>query len=263
MPIAELMTRETIIERYRERIALGRRTKLFASEFEDLVKDFIQRLAQARSRNQIQHICEAEIALLEEGYQRRTLAGDYIPKYRKAIEQAITDGVLRLNRNTAHSYAHRQRVTGMVEHRREHWALTYLKYDRETYEGLDIRQEKEQALGFWDLPEVNPHRYLAELEQLLRSYEKFKVRHWTTAIVGLTGLRLGELLASGLFTATEHRYLLRFEPPEESEAMAFEFITLIPAWELLGNIHKLRRRHEIQIHHAIERGRPYSCAEQI
>ena len=87
MSAHELMNRETIIERYRERIALGRRTKLFSGEFEILIADFIQQLAQVHSREQIQQLCNAEIRLLEEGYKLATLASDYIPKYRKALNR--------------------------------------------------------------------------------------------------------------------------------------------------------------------------------
>ena len=246
MPAKEYMSRRTIIEQYRERIAQGRRIKLFGDEFEELMAEFIKHLAAARSKKQIEQLCGAEIKLLEEGYKRQTLAGDYFPRYRKAIEQAIADGVIKLTRNNSHSFAHQQRVTGKVEHRQEHWSLTLFKYDKETYEQLDLRQSQPQRIPLCDWPEVQPQRYLAELEKLRQSYEDFQDRHRAIAIVGLTGLRLGELLAPGQFTITDHPYLLHFEGPEGSEMSGFDFITLVPAWELILDILNFRARWEIK-----------------
>ena len=244
MPTADLMTRETIIERFRERIALGRRTKLFSSEFEQLVTNCVQRLAQARSRNQIQNICRQEIALLEEGYPRLTLASDYIPKYRKAIEQAISDGMFRLNRNTTHSFAHRQRVTGFVEHRTEHWALTFFKYGRAVYEDLDPRSAQPDRSPSSGLPDVVLQDYLDKLQQLLRSPDKFQIRHQVVAISGLTGLRLRELFAPGNFTITDHPYLIHFEA-QTPEGDSFEVLTLMPAVDLILEILNFRASFDI------------------
>ena len=246
MLASELMTRDTIIERYRERIALGRRTKLFSGEFEALVADFIRRLAQAHSRDDIQQLCTAEIALLEEGYKQVTLASDYIPKYRKAIEQAIADGLIIPTQATAHDYTHQQRMTGIQEYRSEHWALIFFKYDREVYEELDFRQAKLNRRKLLNLKTVNPRRYLGVLDQLLHSQDKFRDRHMAVAIAGLTGRRLGEVLARGSFQLTDHPHLLHFEGQQKYERSGYDIITLIPAQELLPQIEAFRDLPEIK-----------------
>ncbi len=246
MPALESMTRDLILERYRERIALGRRIKLYSGEFDALVEDFIQQLARAHTREQIQQICADEIALLEEGYKQATLASDYIPKYRKAIEQAIADGVLKTSQDMAHHFTHWQRVTGIQEHRSEHWALTFFKYDREVYEDLDSRQAQLNRKKLLNLKAVNPHRYLAVLEKLLDSQDKFRDRHMAVAIAGLTGRRLGEVLARGSFGLTDHPYLLHFEGQQKYERSGYDIVTLIPAPALLLKIEEFRRLPEIK-----------------
>ena len=246
MPTLELMTRDTILERYRERIALGRRTKLFSAEFEVLIQSFIQRLAKASSREAIQQVCAAEIALLEEGYKRATLASDYIPKYRKAIERAIEDGVLTTSPGLSHEYTYQQRVTGISEDKCEHWALTFFKYDREVYEDLDLRQAQLNRRKLLSLQAVNPHRYLEVLNELLQSKDKFQDRHMAVAIAGLTGRRLGEVLARGAFALTNHPYLLHFEGQQKYERSGYDIVTLIPAPELLLQIEKFRTLPEIK-----------------
>ncbi len=71
-------------------------------------------------------------------------------------------------------------------------------------------------------------------------------KSWTIALIGLTGLRLGKLLAPGHFTITDHPYLLHFEGPDEDERSGFDCITLVPAWELILDLLNFRARWEIQ-----------------
>ena len=246
MTALELTTRDTILDRFRERIALGKRTKLSSEEFEALIADFIQRLTKVHTPEEIQQLCTTEIELLEEGYKQATLASDYIPKYRKAIEEAIADGTLPTSPDTTHDFTHEQRVTGIQDPRSEHWALTFFKYDKQIYEDLDLRQAQLNRSKLLNLQAVNPKPYLEMLEELLNSTDRFQDRHMAVAIAGLTGRRLGEVLARGSFGLTSHPYLLHFEGQQKSDRSGYDIITLIPAPTLLLKIEEFRDLPEIK-----------------
>jgi predicted nucleic acid-binding Zn-ribbon protein len=249
-PDAELMLnfgliREEIILSYRERIALGKRLKLYKSELDTLIQTFIECLKGLSTPDEIQTLCQAEIALLEEGYERLTLASDYIPRYRKAIEEAIAEG--RLSDGDTHQYIHRQRVTGIAETRQEHWALTFFKYSPEEYEALDQRQARVNRKRLLNLKSVDPWLYVAKLDELLHSAGKFAARHRAIAIAGLTGRRIGEVLARGAFSLTEHPFMLHFTGQQKHERDGYAILTLIPAETLLQEIEKFRAMAETRL----------------
>jgi hypothetical protein len=246
-PDAELMLnfgliREEIILSFRERIALGKRLKLYKSELDTLIQTFIERLKGLSTPDEIQTLCRNEIALLEEGYERLTLASDYIPRYRKAIEDAIAEG--RLSDVDTHQYVHRQRVTGIAETRQEHWVLTFFKYSPEEYEALDQRQARVNRKRLLNLKSVDPWLYVAKLDELLHSTGKFAARHRAIAIAGLTGRRIGEVLARGAFSLTEHPFMLHFIGQQKHERDGYAILTLIPAETLLQEIEKFRAMAE-------------------
>ncbi|MCM1982877.1 protelomerase family protein [Lyngbya confervoides] len=175
--------RAEIINKYRIRIAQGSRTKLRKAELETLIDTFVDALATVNTPDKIRDLCQTEIALLEEGYAKITLASGYIPKYRAAIEEAIAQNRLPLTPENSHTYVHQQRVTGIQETRDEHWALTYFKYSPEEYEQLDKRQAQVNRKRLLNLKTVQLDRYLAKIHELLHSQDKFAARHQTIAIV--------------------------------------------------------------------------------
>ncbi len=236
------LSRSDIITRFRDRIALGKRTRLYKEEFETLVEGFIQRLNQLDQADSIQKLCRAEIELLEEGYPQLTLASDYIPRYRKAIEAAIATGKLT---PSPHQYLHHQRLTGLPQRRTEHWALTFFKYSQDQYEQLDHRQARTNRKRLLNLQNVNPWQYLDTLDELLLASGKFAARHRTIAIVGLTGRRFGEVVARGTFSLTQHPYLLHFEGQQKSDRAGYDIITLIPAEIVLMHLERLRKMPEL------------------
>ncbi len=239
------LTRAEIVERFRERIGQGKRNKLGSNELGQLIQYFIAALQELDTQSQIKALCAAEIALLEEGYKQNTVAFDYLPKYRKAIEAAIADGTLPTTPDNSHRYLHTQRVTGIESERSEHYALTYLKYDTQTYESLDSRSQQTNRHHQLNLKFVNPQRYLEELAALLHSDHKFAARHQAIAIAGLTGRRIGEVLARGRFSLTEHPYLLKFEGHSKTDRQAYNVVTLMPAEQLLPSIEQFRGAEEI------------------
>lgn len=240
------LSREEIVCRYRERISEGKRSKLGKSDLEQLILHFIDRLKAVTERTQIQALCEEEISLLEEGYKTSTVAFDYLPKYRKALEEAIAGGAIPLNEENSHRYVHSQRVTGIEEERFEHYAMTYLKYDTATYEGLDRRNKLTNRNKQLNLKGVNPELYLERLEELLLSEDSFQARHRAIAIAGLTGRRLNEVLARGRFSLCEHPFLLRFEGHSKVEREAYDIVTLVEAARLLPYIEGFREMEEVR-----------------
>jgi hypothetical protein len=183
---------------------------------------------------------------LEEGYKTSTVAFDYLPKYRKALEIAIAEGLIPLNEENSHRYVHSQRITGIEEERFEHYALTYLKYDPATYEGLDKRNKLTNRNKQLNLKGVNPELYLERLEELLLSEESFQSRHRAIAIAGLTGRRLNEVLARGRFSLSEHPFLLRFDGHSKVEREVYDIVTLVEAKRLLPYIESFREMEEVR-----------------
>ena len=59
------LTRDEIIARYRDRIALGKRSKLGKTDLEQLILHFIERLKTVAGQAEIQALCDTEISLLE------------------------------------------------------------------------------------------------------------------------------------------------------------------------------------------------------
>jgi hypothetical protein len=240
------ITRDEIIARYRDRISQDKRSKLGKSDLEQLILILIDRLKIIDDRSAIKTLCDAEIALLEFGYQTNTIAFDYLPKYRKAVEKAIADGIIPITDSNSHRYIHTQRVTGIEEERFEHYALTYLKYDPDTYEKLDTRSKETNRTKQLSLKGVNPDLYLYKLNELLHSQDKFVARHQAIALAGLTGRRLNEVLARGKFTLSDHPYLLKFEGHSKVERDAYDIVTLVEAAHLLPILEQFRERNEIQ-----------------
>ena len=240
------LTREEIIARFRDRINAGKRSKLGKTELEQLILHFIERLKNLDEASAIKTLCDAEIALLEEGYAQSTLASDYIPKYRKAIEAAIDSEEIALTAANSHRYLHVQRVTGIEEERFEHYALTYFKYDEATYEALDSRSQQTNRQRQLSLQGVNPTIYLQKLTNLLHSQEKFASRHIAIALAGLTGRRIGEVIARGRFALSHHPYLLRFEGHSKVKRDPYEIVTLVEAACLLPQSERFRASEEIQ-----------------
>jgi hypothetical protein len=128
------ITRQSIIDRYRDRIASDQRTRLPKDELWELIHGFINHLATLKTKSSIKAFCRSEIALLEEGYPKATVGKVYIPKYRAAIRDAIDHGSLPMTKNTSRQYPYTKRNTGESGISIDHLALDYLKYDQETYE---------------------------------------------------------------------------------------------------------------------------------
>jgi len=243
------LSREEIIAQYRQRIQKGDRTKLSKHELEQLALHFVDRLKSLNSPAQIKALCEAEIALLQEGYPQATIAGNQLPLYRQLIKDAIKTGTLPLTDENSHVVAWTKRNTGEPGQTQEHFALDYLKYDQATYQ--QIRGEVTAANNSRqdNLQRVPLQRYLDTAVELLASNDE---RHLAIALAALTGRRHTEVISKGQFHMTHHSYLVHFQGQQKKQinegeaAHGFDILTLVPATQVLGGIERFRTLPVIQ-----------------
>jgi Telomere resolvase len=130
------MIRQSIINSFRQAIAAGDRNKISKTDFDELIDDFVEQLAELKSKAKIKALCAAELALLEEGYPQATIAKVYLPRYRKAIKEATEEGFLPLTKATSYQYDYTKRNSGEEGTAIDHFALLYLKYDQALYSQL-------------------------------------------------------------------------------------------------------------------------------
>jgi Telomere resolvase len=126
-------SRDIIVDRYRQRISSGKRTKLQKDELLDLINVFVENLATLTTLTKIKALCTAEIALLEEGYPQATIGKVYLPMYRSAIKDASENGALPMTKSTSRQYTYQKRNTSESGTAIDHLALDFLKYDSDTY----------------------------------------------------------------------------------------------------------------------------------
>ena len=96
------------------------------------------------------------------------------------------------------------------------------------------------------LRKVEPNEYLLKLGDLLDAQGKFAARLRAIAIAGLTGRRIGEVLAKGQFQLSNHPHLLRFEGHQKTQVAAYDIVSLIRAQQLLEYIEQFRSSDEIR-----------------
>lgn len=234
------MNRSQILQAYRDRILQGKRNKLSLKERLALVEFLIEDLKQLTQEDDIRARCEEEIALLEEGYPRRTLANDYIPEYRKAIADAIEAGILPLNEHTSHSYSYTQYMTGLQMERSEHYALTFLKYDQDTYANLRQRSVERNAKRLDNLQVVPIEAFMRRATELLGNGSSEEL---AIALCALTGRRHTEIVSRGQLTlGSDHEFVLSFhgQQKKKSPVGSFNILSLIPASEVLPHFKRFR-----------------------
>lgn len=237
--------REMAIANYRERIAQDKRTKMTSDERQILIEWFIETLITLEDETDIKALCEAEIALLEEGYPQNTIASDILGKYRHAISNAIEAGTIPLTPQNSHHYTYQKRNTGEEETAHEHYALTYLKYDPHTYQELRNQTTQVNNQRQDNLQPIHLYTYIDQIETLLHSpdHQKDLDLHLAIAIAGATGRRHTEVLTRGSFTLTDHPYLLYFEGQQkkkEGEPTNFAILTILPAQAVFKALKRFR-----------------------
>lgn len=240
--VTEDLTREEIVDRYRKRIAEGKRTKLTRVERDQLALLLVETLihlseAGEDSKEVIQALCQEEIDLLEEGYPKQSINSHYLPVYTRLIREAIASEQLKLTDLNSYEKTWTKQDGSDEGTEWKHYALDFLVYDRQTQRHLrstttannNQRQDHRQP--------VDVDAYLAKAQELLRSDIAEEV---AIALCALTGRRHTEIVCSGKFKATAFPYLIRFEGQLKDATPAFDILTLIPAQEILPHLQRLK-----------------------
>ena len=230
-------TRDEIVAAFRERVLTSKRVKLTSQQLEELIDIFITRLTSLPDSESIKQLCQAEIALLEEGYPPSSVGKNYLPKYRKAIADAISSQRLKLNERNSHQYTYFK--DGEEHLATEHWALTYLKYSQAEYEQFAQSTTSNNNLKQDSLQPVNPHLYLEQASTLLDSDEPLEV---AIALAAVTGRRYSEIMARGHFEPTGHSYQIRFsgQLKKRGPVDSYTTFTLVPTAQVLAALERFR-----------------------
>jgi Telomere resolvase len=247
MPVT--LSRQLIIDQYRQRIAASERTRLTKTDLAELIIEFIDRLAITKTKAKIQELCTAEIALLEEGYPQATIGKVYLPMYRKAIQTAVDDGLLPLTKNTSREYTYSKRNGSETGQAIDHFGLDYLKYDSATYSQFAGISAERNNLKQDNLQPVNPDVFLAVAADLLASADPFDL---AVGIAATTGRRFSEVVAKGTMTATNDLYWISFagqlkKRTYKKNAEADSYLTpcLLPAAIVLDAMERFRQHPRI------------------
>jgi hypothetical protein len=238
------LSRQLIIDRYRQRIAASERTRLTKTDLAELIVEFIDRLTITKTKAKIQELCTAEIALLEEGYPQATIGKVYLPMYRKAIQTAVTAGLLPLTKNTSREYTYSKRNSGETGQAIDHFALDYLKYDSTTYSQFAGISAERNNLKQDNLQPVNPDIFLAVASDLLTSLDPFDL---AVGLAATTGRRFSEIVAKGTLTATNDLYWISFAGQLKKRTAAESYLTpcLLPAAIVLDTMERFRQHPRI------------------
>ena len=241
-------TREEITERYRRHIEQGDRTKLTRDERETLTVLLLDQLVALNqrgedTRDKLQSLCEAEKALLEEGYPQGSINSVYLPAYTRVIKEAIAQGRLLLTEQNSHAKPWTKLDGSESGVTQTHYALDFLTYDLQTQKALRAVTTAKNNERQDSLATVKLERYLAQCLELLDSDEPETL---ALALVTLTGRRHTEIVSKGTFTATDYPYKLHFEGQQKDPTPPFDILTLIPAKELLPHIERFRAMPAVQ-----------------
>ena len=231
-------TRAELIDNFRDRVAAGERTKLSKAERSQLALHFVDAL-QCETEADCKALCEAEMALLEEGYPVASIANQYLPEWRKAIALAVEEG--RLPRQDLEPTEF-----GKVY---PHWGLKYLTYPNEVQQAIKQKTTIKNNIKQDDLQPIRADRFIRTAKDLLAAETPYEV---AVGVAALTGRRFSEVVAKGEFKPTSHPYAIAFRGQLKKgivnleDAPTFLIATLIEAATVLAAINKFRSHPRIQ-----------------
>ena len=230
--------RDDIINDYRDRIAQNMRSKLSKHERFILADSFIDLLGYCQSEEDCRILCEAEIALLEEGYPQASIANQYLPEWRKAIASAVEEGRLPRMELKPNEYGKKY----------EHWALYHLIYSNEVYRALKRKTTAKNNKKQDDLQPVRADRFISTARTLL---EKDNPLEQAAGLLALTGRRFSEIVTFGEFWQTEHPYAIAFKGQlkkgllDVRDAETFLIATLVESKGVIEALERFRKDHRI------------------
>ncbi len=236
------LTRDKIIERYHQRLASADRTRMTREERELLTLLLRDQLVSLNQRGEdtyerLQALCEAEKALLLEGYPAGSVNSVYLPAYTRLLKAAIQTGQIRLTEQNSFNKPWAKRDGSETGSTQTYYPLTLLTFDKETQNELRGLTAQKNNTRQDSLVTVELDPYLEQCEALLESNEPETL---AIALAALTGRRHTEVVSKGSFTATEHPYKLRFEGQQKDVTPPFDILTLVPVKLLLPHLERFR-----------------------
>lgn len=238
------LDRPTILQRYRDRIENNERTKLTGDELQALVSSFIEQLKTLSTADEIQSLCIAEMALLEEGYSEATVSKQYVPPYRKAIRAAAQAGVLPMTEATSRRYTYTKRNSDETGEAHDHRALDFFKYSNQKYQEFAQVSAERNNTKQDSLQPVDPNQVIAKTIELLASSNPFEM---AAGLAAATGRRFSEVVDKGSLTATTAPYWVQFAGQLKKSTEADDYLApcLIPAADVLTALNRFRKHRRI------------------
>ena len=242
-------SRADILAEMEARIRTGSRTKLTRSEREILIDILVDKLVEMAqrgddTRDAIAQLCQAEVELLEKAYPVSSINSNYLPKYNRAIREAIEQGRLSLNEQNSYEQTWTKRNGRESGVEKRHHAFDCLVYDYETQMALRSQTTKANNIRQDNLAFVELDDYLETIEQLLHSNDALEL---IVGIAGATGRRHTEVVSVGEFQLRGHPYLLGFagQQKKADDGGEYDILTLLPAVDILDAMGQLREHPEI------------------
>ncbi|MEO1148681.1 MAG: protelomerase family protein [Cyanobacteria bacterium J06638_22] len=232
-------SREELIERFRQRIQRGDRTRLYKTERAELALHFVDRLQHCQSEADAKALCQAEMDLLEEGYPIASVANKYLPEWRKVIEQAVEDGRLSTQSLEPNEFGKQY----------PHWGLKYLLYPNAVQKDLKEKTTIANNQKQDNLKPVRADRYIQTARDLLAGKSP---QEWEAGLLALTGRRFSEIAAKGTFEPVDHPYAIAFkgqlkrgmQDPEYEPT--YTIATLVEATEIIEALERFRAHPRVQ-----------------
>ncbi|TVQ11444.1 MAG: hypothetical protein EA368_05505 [Leptolyngbya sp. DLM2.Bin27] len=255
------MTRAEIVAAMEQRIEKGDRTKLTRRELDQLIAILVARLVDlnqgdADTKSQIDPLCAAEQALLEQAFSQNSINSVYFPRYTTAIKAAIAAGHIQLTGKNSYPrpWFKRQPQPGEPSQGvdRRHYALDGFTYPIEVQTQLRAATTQNANARQDDRQPVDLDAYMGKIKFLLASSDPIDL---IIAIAAVTGRRHTEVVSLGQLKPCaadmaqlipqDHPYLLRFTGQQKTAKPAYDLLTLVPAQDVLRAIEKLRATAEI------------------
>ncbi len=245
------LTREEIVTRFRQRITKADRTRMTREEREVLTLLLRDQLISLNQRGEdtyerLQQLCEAEKALLLEGYPAGSVNSVYLPAYTGLLKESIQTGQIKLTEQNSFAKPWTKRDGRDKGSTQTYYPLTFLTFDLETQNELRGLTAQKNNARQDSLVTVELDAYLEQCEALLGDDEPETL---AVALAALTGRRHTEVVSKGTFTATEHPYKLRFEGQQKDATPPFDILTLVPVKSLLPQLERFRLMAAVQALH--------------
>jgi integrase len=203
--------------------------------------------AQQDTEIQIAALSREEMAILEQGYDKQTLAGTFWGKYRNLIRWLIQENWLQLGEINSFDLERPDNRTNPNETEKpivqaEYYTEAYLKYDLAFYQEMKSATSQRNQEKISNPRQVALLPLLREYQRLLQSNDLYEL---AIALSGVTGRRFSEVIAKGQFESAGEYKLAFTGQLKTNDSSSFEIPTLFPAQQILKAIARFRQIPEI------------------